>query len=232
MKRCLTICPTRERVDKCREMLYSFYDTAKDSRIMFMIDADDPTLGRYIPLLEKRYYRNCIVDYMVCERSTTTNLINHAFQSNNDYEFYHLINDDFVYRTQGWDSLFIQTLEDYGPGIAYGNDLYMKQTLPVAPFISGEIARAVGWLQLPTLTHLCGDMVWKYIGDQLKCLYYHKDIFIDHKHPFSKEHNVAKDKTFERTNSKEMYNKDNAAFWHWLLNDSMEDIEKIKEAVK
>jgi len=224
-RKALAICPSRQRVEMCRIMCSSFLETRHDTDLVLVIDEDDPQYSEYLDLC----FSNPIL-YYVNNKSinmTYTQMLNHQYLSYPHYEYYHITNDDFVYFTDGWDRRFIQVLRDYGSGVAYGNDLYMGRNLPTAPFISAEVVRALGWVQLPTLTHLCGDMVWKVIGEGLESIYYLKDVIIEHKHPLVNK--APKDVIFEKTNSKEMYSNDNAAFRHWVLNDSHDDIERIKK---
>jgi hypothetical protein len=172
--------------------------------------------------------KTCDADILfLTEVGNTTQLINEAFHKNSFYKYYHLTNDDFIYQTKDWDKIFINSILD--GGIAHGNDLYLGEALPVAPFISGDVARAVGWLQLPTLTHLCGDMVWNHIGRSLGILKYHKEVIIEHKHFLN--HKAEKDSVYEITNSKEMYAKDHAACKEWIANQSADDIARIRLAL-
>lgn len=188
------------REEKVKIMLESIYATAEDIDVL------------------------CLT-----EVGSITQIMNRAFNENPDYEFYHITNDDFIYQTQGWDKVFMAKIQDK-PGICYGNDLYMGANLPVAPFISGDIIRALGWLQMETLEHLCGDMVWKLIGDCLGRLYYFKDIIIEHVHPFASTSNET-DEVYLKTNSPQMFLKDNDSFKDWVHHQSQKDIEKIRLAL-
>jgi hypothetical protein len=144
------------------------------------------------------------------------------------YKYVSVTNDDFVYHTAGWDKILIETLERKKFGIAFGNDGTNNKHLPSTCIMSAIIPRALGWIQYPRLTHLCGDMVWQYIGKKLNCLYYHNDVKIEHLHYlFGK----ADRKDYEKTNSKEMYLSDNKVFEEWLINESERDIERIKIAL-
>jgi len=222
-KEILTICPTRNRIEKCEQMWHSYIETSEYADIIFVVDDDDPDLVKY-----EAFFKSKEIKYYVRKQEQTTCHINYVFHMNKTYNYYHLTNDDFVYRTKGWDKMFINVFEDYGSGVAYGNDLYMGENLPTAPIISGDIARCLGWLQLPELNHLYGDNVWKVLAEGAKRLYYVKNIIIDHKHPFSRKHNVEKDETYLRTNSKAMYKHDAEAFDYWLKNNFNSDLEKIK----
>ena len=130
------------------------------------------------------------------------------------------------YHTPGWDDVFIKILNDSGGGIAYGNDTIQKENMPTTSVISGDIVRALGWLQMPTLTHLYGDEVWKHIGNELKILHYVPEVIIEHNHWFKNKELI--DDIYLKTNSTEMYNIDRIAFTEWKVKQSKTDIETIK----
>lgn len=186
------------RPDKLELMLESFFKNTWDSDIIFFT-----------------------------EEGSITKFINQGFDSNPYYKYYHITNDDFIYHTEGWDERFRQRLK-YKPGVCCANDLYLKGVLPVAPFISGNIVRCLGWLQMPKLYHLCGDVVWKIIGERIDSYHYFSDIVIEHNHPFRQDKKIEKDDVFNKTNSRLMYKKDHEALREWIAGESYEQIEKIK----
>lgn len=197
MNKTLIVCPT-VRPDKFKIMVNSLTETTRNCDI---IHPNKP--------------------------GSITKIMNNVFNKFSDYEYYHITNDDFVYKTKDWNELFIEKLEN-NPGICHANDKLLNGILPVAPFISGDIVRSLGWLQMPSLYHLCGDMVWDYIGKQINRLYYFKDVIIEHVHPLRKDIKVEKDSVFKLTNSKEMYRKDHEAYKIWLQENSFDQIEKLR----
>ena len=221
-KRILVLCPSRSRPRECLRMVDSFNATAKRSSLHLLLDMDDPCLDEY-RLLVGGKVGSIVVDF----QQTITKLINSNWGFSADcFRWFSVTNDDFVYRTDGWDEQLIAR----GPGIAYGNDLCAGVNMPTTSIISREIVEALGWLQLPTLTHLYGDCVWKHIGTEAKCLFYSKDVIIEHCHYFSNK--AVKDETYRRTNSDEMYSRDSEAFKKWKLERASDDVEKIKAVLK
>jgi hypothetical protein len=98
--------------------------------------------------------------------------------------------------------------------------------MPTTSVIDGEIIRAVGWLQMPTLTHLYGDNVWGHIGHSLNILKFFKDIVIEHEHWSNLKAEV--DETYKKTSSSEMFRKDYEAYATWKNGRAKDDIESIK----
>jgi hypothetical protein len=218
MNKNLVICCSRSRPSQLNRMLESFYETSVVSDIIILLDEDDPYIDDYKLIIES-------TPHVISKRETTTSRINKSI--NYAYEYHCVTNDDFVYKTQGWDIKLIESIEkSTGIGIAYGNDLLARVTLPTTSIVSTEIIKVLGWLQLPTLKHLFGDNVWKFMGDKLKIIHYRNDIIIEHLHYFSGK--CQEDETYKETNSRSMYNDDQHAFETWIINQSKTDISKIE----
>ena len=228
MNKLLTVCPTKNRPDKCAKMLESFEKTSFSSDVLFVLDDDERDIVEYIKLF-KRYKACGNLECLFLKPSNITIQLNQvlSFSYYKDYDFYHITNDDFVYHTLGWDHILCDKIKGFG--ISYGNDLFVKEKLPTAPVISGNIVRALGWLQMPKLTHLYGDSSWNIIGRHFNKLYYCKDVIIEHQHGLkNKEY---KDELFEHTNSQEMFAKDHKAMLDWIRGEYQDDIAKIKEMI-
>ena len=166
---------------------------------------------------------------------TTTSIINRIFNENPNYEWYHIANDDFIYHTYGWDEIL------QSDGVAYANDGFLKEGLCTISLINGNWARAVGWLQLPSVDFLYGDNVWMTIAKNLGKAYYRNEVNIQHKHMikeiFDTHENIVKDLSVEdavyhKTNSKEQYAKDSTAFGIWCAYQAHKDIMKCATVSK
>lgn len=164
------------------------------------------------------------------EIGSTTELINEAYSKSPHYDYYHVTNDDFIYHTKDWDKILIEEIESRGGlGIAYGNDLFNGRNLPVTSVISANIIRSLGWLQLPGLQYLYGDMVWKFIGETIGFLYYRHDVIIEHEH--ARNHKADNDSVYEKTNSREVYDADGKVYDQWRKYYANEDLRKIRLAM-
>lgn len=170
----LTICPTKGRPELCRKMIESWHNTIMtDNTIVLGCDIGDEKLTMYKEIKK--------ANKIFCKAgSTVTETINSIFLQNPTYDFYHITNDDMTYQTKGWDKKFVTLYEEYGNGIFYGNDTFQGENLPTFPFVSGDLVRALGWLQLPSLNRYAGDVVWKFIGENCRCLYYLDGVILKH----------------------------------------------------
>lgn len=213
MKPILTVMPSRGRVEECKRAVDSFFSTSTKSDLIILVDEDDPQLLEY----------HSIGYLQIASRGTITQRINQAFQDKPDYQYYHISNDDVLYHTPQWDLKILQLFDDYGDGIAYGNDLFQGENLCTFPFISGPIAKSIGWLQMPLLNRYCGDLVWKLLGKNLNCLYYYQDIVIEHLHYLIGKGNHPVDM--------EIYQQDKIAFAQWLQKADL-DIWKVRKMVQ
>ena len=223
-KEILILCPSRERPALCARMLKSLKDVSKCSSVRLLLDMDDPTLEEYRALCG-RLADSIVIDF----RKPITELINNNFMYSADcFGFFSVSNDDFVYKTDGWDEKLIASM-DGKPGIAYGNDMMQGKNLPTTSVISREIPEALGWLQMPTLTHLFGDTVWLHLGIGSKCLYYNHEVVIEHHHYFNNK--APQDAIYKQTNGKAMYDRDMIAFLRWKAQQLHLDISTINGVI-
>lgn len=213
----LTICPSRSRPEKCLRMVESFLETSSNSELEICLDYDDPLIDEY-----DKIPRNFRIHTLVQNRKNITQIYNQRWRiSQHNYEYFSQTNDDFVYRTKDWD------LKLMNYGINFGNDLFQGNNYPSTSVIHSDIIKAVGWLQLPDLTHLCGDLVWNIIGINCGCLNYCEDVIIEHITPYNQK--CDPDDIFKNTNSVEMYRRDQTAYIKWLMTSAVDDVKKVKE---
>ena len=145
---------------------------------------------------------------VIGEKGNLTTLINNAFNKYNNADYYMVLNDDIVFNTPLWD------IELAHKGrISHGDDSITNGHKGNFLMIDGDFCRAVGWLQMPKLNRYCGDVIWKFIGQQLDCLDYHPNVSITHHW-----HGCAEPLVNEM---------DMAEFAAWLPH-SHKDIEKIR----
>ena len=224
MKKILTICPSRERPERLNDMLESFFKTSTESDLIIIVDEDDLELDRYREIT-RRYLG---VELLVSKLANNTERFNKVFKDNPDYDYYHMTNDDFIYRTDGWDKKFIKGLEENcgGEGIVFGNDQFLSARLCTCPFISGVFPRTLGWLQLPCVKYLFADNAWQVIGTLLHRLIYAEGVIIEHMHFLADKAEI--DETYRKVYNEKSQQNDKDAFVFWAKGGALEDIDKLK----
>src|SRR5574339_363350 len=213
---------TRERPRQALLTLNSFEETKvlPTSKIYFGIDYNEPYAKAYRSMLPFE------VVYQASREgsgslSRVTNEMAKVFP---DY-ILASVGDDHRFRTTTWDASVALALRDR-PGVAYGNDLFMREKLPTAAFVSGSIVSSLGWLCLPTLDHMYVDNVWRDIGHELGSLHYLGNVVIEHLH-FTAGKSIM-DTSYMRTNNSAQYEKDRIAYEKWRADQMQFDIAKIK----
>jgi hypothetical protein len=215
MPNLLVICPSRGRPELCKQMFDSFNETEFISELLIITDTDDPKLKDYD------------VPYTInpCEL-TTVEIINIAYESNRyKYDYFMIINDDFIFHTKGWDYMLVEDIVIGGGwGIASGRN-GMNEKLPMTSVVSANILECTGWLVLPTLEHLCGDLVWRDIGEGINKLHFNKKVYIEHKHFMNLKRD--KDATDEKTNSDKRYKEDNRVYRNWYKQERTDQVQVV-----
>jgi hypothetical protein len=91
--------------------------------------------------------------------------------------------------------------------------------------MSASIAKALGWLALPTVTHQYVDNAWKAIGDQLGILRYLPDVVCEHMH-------AAYGKAPMDATYRDVYGErapaDHAAFLAWQRGLMRNDLDRVR----
>lgn len=149
-------------------------------------------------------------DIVYISSGTVTEAINLGFNNQPDYDYYHISNDDTIYKTPLWDLKLAKKGK-----ITHGTDCIEGGMNGQFLMIDGDIARAVGWLQLPALTRYGGDVVWRFIANRLDILEHVPEVIIEH-------HWEGADR--------EINDRDMGVFADWL-GSSQRDINSVKEAL-
>ena len=181
----IVLCPTRGRPKLAAQMVRSLRDTAHriGTTALLVVDEDDPCLDAYLalPLTGLPYRERAYV--MVLAPDQTGDLVratNSAYARLDGDEIIGHVGDDHLFRTEGWDRAIEAALAR--PGIAYVDDLLQREDKVGTPFMSGAIARALGWYALPAVDHLYIDDAWTEIGRATGCLRYLPEVVIEHMH--------------------------------------------------
>jgi hypothetical protein len=234
----IVLCPTRGRPGRAAETLDSFRATAQrlDSRMVFLVDRNDPEFASYIELgrhWSRRFGVDVDAPFVVPLEDAETGDLVRATNARLDRfwdrcDVFGHVGDDHLFRTIGWDTMIDDVLEKH-PGVAYGNDGFQGQNVPTAAFVSTKVVKALGWLALPGAHHLFIDNTWKVLGEQLESLHYLPYVSIEHMHPAAGKGPM--DEGYAANNAPSMYEHDGQAFQAWLNGPMVDDIARVKAAL-
>jgi hypothetical protein len=134
--------------------------------------------------------------------------------------------DDHRPRTPQWDRKLLAALGDHQYAIAYGNDLLQGENLATASVMTNDIPRTLGYMALPTLTHLEVDTVWMDWG-RATHLTYLPDVILEHMHPVAGK--AALDEGYTAVNSHEVSSQDKIAYDTYVAHGLADDVKQMTE---
>lgn len=203
------LVPSRGRPAQAAALARAFHDTCTaDTRLVFSIDADDPTRGEYAPLIG-----NGPVDVDINVNRSMVQALNTSACKVTSFAV-GFMGDDHCPRTHGWDTRYLEALRKFGTGIVYGDDLLQRENLPTQVAMTADIVRALGFMAPPELTHLYVDNFWRDLGAGAGCLGYLPDVIVEHRHPVAGK--AQWDANYARVNNSAMYERDAAAYEQYV----------------
>lgn len=221
MKQILIILPSKARPEKVEGFYRTWRQTTDGySDVLTCLDDDDKML--------KRYNRYPDIKYNTGKGGWVCDVYNRAYYKYPNYKYYYLVADDIRFRSTHWEKAFMTKLEkNGGKGICYGNDLMFMENLSTAPFISGKVIRALGYIALPGLWHMWVDKFWYEVGIGLNKLFYFPDLIMEHIHyKVGKSH---ADPQYLSFNTKKVYEHDKQVFLTWEKKGMEKDLLRIRE---
>jgi hypothetical protein len=139
-----------------------------------------------------------------------------------DYEYFAFMGDDHRPRTQGWDSMLIDALDELGTGLAYGDDLHQGEGLPTAVAMTADIVRELDGMVPPGMIHLYLDNFWLKLGKDLNAIKYLPEVVIEHCHPVWGTGKM--DAGYQEVNAPEVYSADRIAFESYINSPAYADL--------
>jgi hypothetical protein len=226
----VVIVPSRGRPHSVAALAEAFADTThdRDTRLWIAVDSDDPDLGQYrdaVALVDDpRVTVTAVVGGCM---SVALNEAAMAAVSDPAVDAVGFMGDDHRPRTEGWDAAYLAALAEMGGvGIVYGDDGLQSEALPTQCAMSASIVRTLGWMCPPTLRHLWIDNFWLDLGRAAGCLRYLPGVVVEHMHPYNGK--GAMDAGYERVNSAEMIDADQAAYERYAAECLARDAERVR----
>lgn len=141
----MILLPSRGRPELVKRFFDACVETKAETYVLLIIDTDDEGYDY------KYAYENMGV--MVGAIRSIVEKCNDAFYAFPDREFYGVMADDVVPKTQHWDRLLGQACVPNK--ISWGDD--EKKQRPSHPFLGGELVRKLGYVFPPVFEHFYCD---------------------------------------------------------------------------
>jgi hypothetical protein len=212
------IFPTRSRPNNCRRFIEAWKNTNASTPVYVRIDNDDPCVSELTSLDWPNTF-----NIIVGEREGLRAAMQEMFVKNPHEDWYGLLADDLLPRTQKWDLLLIEQAGK--KSISYPNDLGEYKDLPTHPIAGGDLIRELGWFGFPAVQHYYVDTIFQYLGNQLNNLHRMDDVIVEHVHPDWKKAEV--DNLYQETIKKAK--QDKRSFEQWISSNGESVIKNLKE---
>lgn len=239
----LVVCPTRNRPERCREMLESWIRTVRKRSITYSVHPNasasarcligfETSLALYVDELDPRIdgYREllCLLprDMKVVfgPRLRVPEVYNYFFNTSK-YDYYSDANDDFIYHTPGWDEKLISVIEQHGGlGMAYGQ----TRNLPTAAVWSARSLQALGYWMPPGFVHQYVDNIHRDLFSMAGQMYHVPEVNTEHRH--ASWGDVPWDEGYTQIYKSPDAVKDAEAYEEWRRTRMAEDLRKLKSA--
>lgn len=171
------IVPSRSRPHNIERMVQAWYDTEATSKLMVMVDEDDPTLDGYFSATDGHTFAQLIVGP---HEGLVATLNRGALSAAQFFPYVSFMGDDHLPQSLRWDQRFRDVLFGLKTGFVWGNDLHEGELLPTAIWMTSNIIKRLGYMATPTFRHMYVDLVWRDWGDNIGFSRYLEDVVIEH----------------------------------------------------
>jgi hypothetical protein len=213
----LVLVPSRGRPQSVQRMVdaWDATDAWDHARLVYVVDADDPTLDSYFqPVTTDRGLVQLVtLDKWLPLVPKLNQVATAALRMDPDGFAIAYFGDDHLPRTVGWAKRYLDALRALGSGFVYCDDGFQGERLATQFAVTTDVVRALGSMVPAPVEHLYCDNVVMEIGKASGALTYLPDVLIEHMHPMA--HKAELDEGYARFNSADQYAKDGAAFREW-----------------
>jgi hypothetical protein len=219
----LWICPSRKRPERLARLIESWNQTTDGlSDLLVAIDSDDTSYNNLI-----KEHQNIIWEKNDPIFGSFLNLLNAiALKYVDEYKYIGFMEDDIVFETAGYESQFIEKLNELGEtAIVHAKDGVDKIKFISIPVVNSYIIKKLGWFAPPCLKSLWADNFWRELANNVKTYYKFDNILIKHYH-YSKHPEIEKDEISIVVDSN--YSIDGENYKKYMETDFQKDMEKLK----
>jgi hypothetical protein len=225
------IVPTRGRPHTVAELAEAFRTTCSEpTRLMLAIEHDDPAADAYMDAAVAQA-KFGPVEVFTATGGTMVSALNTAAAEllrRGGRAAIGFMGDDHRPRTMGWDAAYLEALR-LTPGLVYGDDRIQGARLPTQVAISAQVVQALGHMAPPTLQHMYVDNYWLSLGRAAGRITYLPGVVVEHLHPAAGTAQI--DEGYLRVNSREVFERDEAALAAYWAEHGGRDIAAVRSVV-
>src|SRR3990167_1205385 len=193
------LIPTRQRPHRLLNLIKACQKTKMSTSAVLLIDDDDPCLSSYL---------NLGWPVETGPHGGLSEIYNRAFEHHPDEEWYGILCDDAVPKTEYFDLKLIKVAGKKGLAAPSGGHSEIASHF----VIGGDLVRNMGWVALPGLDRLYIDTVWYKIALATGVYHFVPEVVIEHHH-FSNG-KALMDATYRKANK----GRDRDIYENWLSN--------------
>ena len=214
----MIILATHKRPDNLKRCIQACKDTEVTERVLVLIDEDDDSYDS-ISLPEN------FTVHRIPPGSCASRRANIPFELHPDEPYYAIMGDDVVPKTKGWDKIL--RARAGGWKVAYCADGIHNQKLATHPFIGGELARAQGFVEEPSMLNWYADNCRMDVGAELGLLDYVEEVQFEHLHHCNGKAPVDETYTKQGDHKADLW-----AYQRWrLFGGFAETVQRISEVI-
>jgi hypothetical protein len=228
----LVVVPTRGRPHAVAPIIEAWNVTGAwdDAELLFVVDADDPTLPNYRDALALARPDGwpAPAGLMVADRwQPLVPKLNEAVAAHvDDYFALGFAGDDHRPRSASWARTMLAALVDMGTGVVYGNDLLQGKRLASSWVMTSDIVRTLGRMVPAPVEHMYCDNAVMDLAADAGCLAYLPDVVIEHLHPLAGK--AEWDPGYYRVNRAEQFAADGDAYQRWRDSQRAVDVAAVR----
>jgi len=200
------ILASRGRPASLERFVKAYILTKATSKVYVRVDECDSALEEYKTIELPETF-----EFIVGPRARLGNAMREMFNRYPNEDFYGLLADDVVPRTDYWDKMLIEAAGT--KCISGANDLTKKPKNLCHPCVGGDLVRAAGFFATPKCIHYCLELPWKFLTKKDKrFLKYLPNVIVENLHlDFGKAvlDNTYKESFSVRDNDHDLYDQ-----WH------------------
>lgn len=222
-KEILVMVPHRSSDGKRIKSLYALLQSWRDTtsgKSDFLVGADRDDLNSNAHIFPE----DIVLDINEEKLNVIKKINRLSSMYGKNYKYIYFVGNDCIFRTKGWEDIFLKEAENKKHVVFYGNDMLQQERLATHAFMSMNIILDIGFMGPECLNHMFVDNFWMAVGRQLGCLKYFPNIILEHLHYSNGK--TEKDNVYEKNDS--YYHQDQVSFINYMNNQFLKDIKKVK----